>query len=84
MEKEETKKKILEAFNRDYESLDNFRDKYSLMRNIKIAFNDIPESVIYLVIDRLCRSRDYKADKEKFKEAFVNQIFPVITGKSLE
>lgn len=82
MHPEETKQKLLRVFKENQSSLKNFREKYFFMRKIKMEFPKAPESLIYLVIDRVTKRYNYDENSEKFIEVFLSQIFPILSGKT--
>ncbi|MBU1099039.1 MAG: hypothetical protein KKA84_01450 [Bacteroidetes bacterium] len=81
MAPEEIITRVKDSFLPEYTSLNNFREKYFLMKNLKKNFPYVPESIIYMIIDRTAKKYDYKEHKEEFIEKFVKQIFPILSEK---
>ena len=81
MQLPELEQKVRDSLNDEYGSLDNFREKYFFTRAIKNKFPHVPESIIFMVVDRLSKKYDYSKDKDLFIKEFLNQIFPILSDK---
>ena len=81
MAPEEIIERVRNSFLPEYKSLKNFKEKYFLMKNLKKNFPYVPESIIYMVIDRMSKKYDYSGQEEEFIEKFIKQIFPILSEK---
>ncbi len=84
MRPEDVKNIIRKSFTTELKTLGSFKQKYILMVNLKNSFKELPEFLIYKLISDECEKINYKKNKEKYIEEFLNRIFPIISGKTTE